>query len=291
MRQGQPWLLSVIMLLLLGACAAPRTPGASPSPSVPPPSLPDATLPIGTPDLEGTAWTLVSLNGNDVIEGTTITLSFGDDGTLSGDAGCNSYSGQYTATDGTLSTSEIINTEVFCQDPADVMEQEDAYFDALRTAAVYTITTGTLELLSAADATLVYRSREASPEPTDTTSPDAPATVPSTPELDGTAWVLTEINDSAVREGTTPTLNFEENGRVGGEGGCNSFGGQYTAAAGTMSFSDISSTLRACAEQAVNEQEQAYFDALHNAAAYRLDADRLEIKNAVGDTTLVFNAQ
>ncbi len=291
MRHGQRWLLSVIMLLLLGACATPPTPGASPSPSVPSPRPPDATPPTGTPNLEGTAWTLVSLNGNDVIEGTTITLRFGDDGTLSGDAGCNSYSGQYTATDGTLSPSEIINTEVFCQVPAGVMEQEEAYVDALRTAAVYTITHGTLELLSAADVTLVYHNREASPEPTDTTSPDATATVPSTPALDGTAWVLTEINASAVLEGTTPTLNFEENGRVGGEGGCNSFGGQYTADAGTISFSDLIATLRLCAEQAVNEQEQAYVDALQNAAAYRLEADRLEITNAVGDTTLVFNAQ
>jgi len=51
--------------------------------------------------LAGTEWSLVSLNGEELITGTTITLSLEDD-YLGGEMGCNGYgnsfdSGKYTA--------------------------------------------------------------------------------------------------------------------------------------------------------------------------------------------------
>lgn len=126
-----------------------------------------------------------------------------------------------------------------------------------------------------------------------TTPPDAIATPPATDatDLDGTAWTLASLNGSDLIEGTAITLSFT-NGEAGGDSGCNSYGGQYTTTSGgTIEFGEIVSTLRACADQRVNEQETAYLDALRNAAAYQIAGDQLQIMNTAGEMTLMFSRQ
>ena len=51
--------------------------------------LPDAGVET---NLAGTEWRLVSLNGDDLIEGTTITLRFEEE-YLGGEMSCNGYGG------------------------------------------------------------------------------------------------------------------------------------------------------------------------------------------------------
>jgi heat shock protein HslJ len=67
-----------------------------------------------------------------LIPGTKITLEFGDDERkLEGFSGCNSYVGSYEAReDGTLSVRDIGWTEMACDEPHGVLEQEDRYFRA-----------------------------------------------------------------------------------------------------------------------------------------------------------------
>lgn len=105
-----------------------------------------AASPVGdwqaTGLLQGDAFT-------SLLEGTEITASFGEDGALSGSAGCNTYNSTYTTDGGTIEIAEPSSTRMACAEPNGVMEQEAAYLAALPTVVGFRVERGVLELLSA----------------------------------------------------------------------------------------------------------------------------------------------
>jgi heat shock protein HslJ len=107
--------------------------------------------------------------------------------------------------------------------------------------------------------------------------------------LDGTRWVLSEIEqDGAGRTplpGSQITLDFSA-GQAGGSSGCNSYSGSYTARGGTIAFEQLASTEMACLEAGRMEQEAAYLQALMAATTFQRDASSLTITG--GGTTLRF---
>jgi heat shock protein HslJ len=89
--------------------------------------------------IEGTSWNATAINNGrqavqSVLNGTTVTLSFGAEGDASGSSGCNHYSGRYEASGSGISIGSIAVTEMSCASPEGVMEQEQAYLKALATA-------------------------------------------------------------------------------------------------------------------------------------------------------------
>ncbi len=82
------------------------------------------------------------------LAGTELTGRFGDDGALSGSAGCNVFTGSYTSDKGAIEIPAPAATRKACTEPAGVMEQEAAYLDALPMAATYRVDGGSLELMS-----------------------------------------------------------------------------------------------------------------------------------------------
>ncbi|HWS99851.1 MAG TPA: META domain-containing protein [Pyrinomonadaceae bacterium] len=111
-------------------------------------------------------------------------------------------------------------------------------------------------------------------------------------KLADTQWRLTSFGatgaESPVIEGTTITLKFGADGRAGGSGGCNSYGGEYRERGDNLSFSRIISTKRACLEQGANQQEQRYFAALESASKFKLSDNRLTIFHGDGRSALDF---
>src|SRR5574342_393738 len=104
--------LLVLASLALGACAANPTPD-------------ETTLPVSSP-LKDTQWELTryaSAQGQltDVLAETQVTLEFSD-GKLSGNAGCNSFFGDYQSNAGNLTIGSVGHTEMFCTSPEGVME-------------------------------------------------------------------------------------------------------------------------------------------------------------------------
>jgi heat shock protein HslJ len=102
-------------------------------------------------DLAGTSWEVISYNNGkqavtSVLAGSTITAQFGEDGTLSGNSGCNTYNGSYTVTGNRIKIGPLASTRMACGEPAGVMEQEAQYLAALETTATYQIEGTTLEL-------------------------------------------------------------------------------------------------------------------------------------------------
>jgi heat shock protein HslJ len=105
----------------------------------------------GGADLPGTAWDVTGYNDGSqadasVLASTTLTANFGEDGTLTGNSGCNEYSGPYKITGSQIGIGPISSTEKACSDPAGVMEQEAQYLAALENAEVFVVEGNSLEL-------------------------------------------------------------------------------------------------------------------------------------------------
>ena len=98
------------------------------------------------------AWKATSFLQADAVSsplaGTEITATFGDEGELTGSAGCNRYRASYTVEQGKLTITQPAATETACVSPAGVMEQEQAYLRALPLAAGYSVQGSTLTLLT-----------------------------------------------------------------------------------------------------------------------------------------------
>ena len=110
--------------------------------------------------------------------------------------------------------------------------------------------------------------------------------------LAGTAWSLAELGERGLIEGTEITLRFR-NGGLGGEAGCNSY---HADEAGigeeTMKPSTLSATQMACGKTGgVMPQERRYLRALSGAATYRLEGERLEIRDGAGKKALLFEKE
>lgn len=112
-----------------------------------------AILPPDT--LAGSNWTFVSIVGVPVAPGRPTSLTF--DGTrLSGSAGCNRFSGVYTATDRTLSAGPLMATEMAC--PGAGMTQEQAFFKLMAgPVGIGFPTDGTMEISGADGRTAVLK--------------------------------------------------------------------------------------------------------------------------------------
>ena len=104
--------------------------------------------------LENSSWQVIGYNNSkqavvSVIIGTEITANFGEDGTLSGSAGCNNYTATYKVNGDNISIGPAAATRMFCPEPDGVMEQEVQYLAALETASTYLIEVDKMEMRTA----------------------------------------------------------------------------------------------------------------------------------------------
>lgn len=75
-----------------------------------------------------------------VLPGSQIILFFDPAGAYNGIAGCNNYAGTYiVGQDRSLSLTPGQITNMFCNDPAGVMEQEQQYLQLLQNVQFYAI--------------------------------------------------------------------------------------------------------------------------------------------------------
>jgi heat shock protein HslJ len=105
--------------------------------------------------LVGTSWTTTGIidgkgGVTGLIAGSRVTLNFGTEGTLSGSAGCNSYTGRYEITGTQVRfPSAFASTRKMCVNPG-VMDQEQAFLKALSASTTGRIDGKKLELRDAA---------------------------------------------------------------------------------------------------------------------------------------------
>ncbi|WP_067075989.1 META domain-containing protein [Methanoculleus horonobensis] len=233
--------------------------------------------------LPGTSWKLASLTDENgtltpIINGTAVTAKFSLDRNVGGSAGCNSYGAGYTVDGANLAIEPAIRTEMYCSEPPGLMDQEDRYLALLAEVASYRVENDRLILADSEGNNLLVFEKAA---PT----PDLP--------LVGTKWVLDSYSTggdaiSSVIAGATVTANFAADGNVGGNAGCNHYGGEYTLDGANLAVSSLFSTLMYCQTPGVMEQESAYLAHLANASSYRTEGDRLILTDAEGNDLLFF---
>ena len=105
--------------------------------------------------LEGTEWLLTSVAGGAPVAGTAPTLAFHPDNYLEANSGCN-YLGVDYATEGNgFTMAEIHRTDFDCAEPAGLVEQDAAFFDAFERIVAYGATEDVLVFQDGDGATLL----------------------------------------------------------------------------------------------------------------------------------------
>ena len=106
------------------------------------------------PSLSGATWIATGVNNGrggvaSVIIGSEITALFGEDGSLTGSAGCNNYTTSYEVNGDAISIGPAATTRMMCETPEGVMAQEMAYLTALVNSSTITLSGDRLELRAA----------------------------------------------------------------------------------------------------------------------------------------------
>jgi len=110
-------------------------------------------------DLNGTAWTLESYGGKNLLSESTMTANFSS-GEINGSASCNQYFGAYEIKGDQITLEGLGWTEMACLNPEGIMEQESAIMALLSKAVSYQIEGGKLRLQTAGGEELVFLPRE-----------------------------------------------------------------------------------------------------------------------------------
>ncbi len=117
-------------LVIGGAAEIVAAPGVAEGPPGDPPAEPITNL-------AGTSWSLADLGGTADLAHPVPTLEFGVDGTVSGSAGCNTFTASYTSTGDALALGPLATTKMACEPPASAVEAE--YLTALAGIATWSM--------------------------------------------------------------------------------------------------------------------------------------------------------
>jgi len=79
--------------------------------------------------LADTSWTVASIAGVPSLPNSRPTMTFGQDGTVSGSAGCNLYSGSYRTDGSGITITQVASTLMTCQ--GDLGQQEAVFLKGL----------------------------------------------------------------------------------------------------------------------------------------------------------------
>lgn len=120
-----------------------------------------STYSVLEPDLADTNWLVTGYNNGSeavtsVIIDTELTVEFGDDESVSGLAGCNTFSGTYEVSGDyevvsgqAITIGQLASTQMACLDPEGLMDQEAQFLNALAKSATWQLIGSNLELRSA----------------------------------------------------------------------------------------------------------------------------------------------
>jgi heat shock protein HslJ len=213
-------------------------------------------------DLADTTFELTEVTGYDVVEGSTITLTFSAD-MVSANAGCNTMNGGYTIADGVLTVAGGASTMIACDE---ALMAQDTWLAGFLAAGVDATIDGDTLTLAGEDTTMTLAAQQ-------------PAA------LEGTTWtvtgtVATEAISSVPADGVA-TLTITD-GTAAVNTGCNTGSGSVEVTDTTMTFGPIALTRKACPPE-ITELENAVVAALEGEVTYELSGDTLSIRKAGAD--------
>jgi heat shock protein HslJ len=230
--------------------------------------------PAKTFDLAETIWELQAYSqGEDAIsstiEGSDLTAIFGEDGNLSGSAGCNNFLGVYEVDGDEIRIELGPLTMMFCEEPEGLMEQETAYLQALETATTYKILGDVLVLKNEADQeVLKYQASD----------------------LVGYLWMWLEFlenNDTRTAPDNPGdyTLELFPDGNVHLQADCNNASGTYTVDGSKLDIEIMVTTLAACPPESLSDE---YIQLINDAVIYFREGDFLYLDIMMDVGTMKF---
>lgn len=108
--------------------------------------------------------------------------------------------------------------------------------------------------------------------------------------LKGTSWTLSSMGPNGAGlpalSGVSVTLDFQAGGEAGGSAGCNSYGGEYVVSGTSLMFKNLLSTMMACTDTRLMDQEQQFLNALRNADRFQVSGDLLTIYYNNGEAVM-----
>jgi heat shock protein HslJ len=103
----------------------------------------------------------------------------------------------------------------------------------------------------------------------------------------GSRWLLVELPGADTASGIRQTLEFPEPGRIAGNGGCNRFGGEARLDGDRLAVSQLVTTRRACAPEAM-ALESRYLAALSAAEKVVAEGKALSLHSGASAAPLRF---
>ena len=187
------------------------------------------------------------------------TIEFLADGTAAIGADCNRVIAQYTVNGQSISIQPGISTAAAC--PPD--SQADLFVQQLTNAAIFFFQGSDLlidQVASSGTMRFVTSVLPVMPQ-----QPGSPSGLPFRVVSFGPAGA-----EQPVIAGTEITAVFDQDqGMVSGSAGCNSYSGPMNTAGGAFALGPFASTMRACIEPGIMEQEAAYLAALSGANGFQ----------------------
>ena len=181
---------------------------------------------------------------------------------------CNNISGKFTLKKQKIKINLTRTTTMYCRE----LQNERLFSDLLRSVTSFSVEDGELTLMGKKGKP-VLRFRKFS--------------VQSAGGLND-RWKLVSMTlgkeKPVAPTGKPITLNIE-NDKIGGSGGCNTYGGSFRRAEETIKFFDIFSTKMWCDN---SPTENSYFQALEKSVLFKLSGSELVLMNANKQNILRF---
>ena len=212
----------------------------------------------------GRTFILTQAEGFQPAEGSTVRLAF-TEGKISFNAGCNTHNGTFSKEGDALvvPSGSVASTMMACLPPLDA---QDKWLTGFLVGKPTIALDGDTLTLSTNTAKLTFVDRVVA-------DPDRP--------LVGQKWLIDTIidGDAASSVTGTPSVQFQTDGRVLVNTGCNTGSGPYEANGSNLKFGMVALTRKACLSEQIAKMESHIVKVISDGSAtFRIEASKLTIE-------------
>jgi heat shock protein HslJ len=111
-----------------------------------------------------------------------------------------------------------------------------------------------------------------------------------TPIIDK-VWELRSLEGEPALADKIVTIEFKEDGNIGGTAGCNHYFSSYEINGNSLSFGVVGSTEMYCMDEDVMDQEYKFLKALGNVTGYKIDGTSLRFIDVNGHSIMQFKSR